>query len=120
MYDLASLHNFFQSDPDQPAVDRIGGRKAADHGDLHHEPVTRIEGVEMRMRKEQEKGEGHPGIHADLEGENRERVGFYGCGQPLTKGQVAHWLNREILKDDTEGPGCGEVDYVFGPENGAK
>ena len=36
-----SSHRFLDAPPNQPDVDRVGGREADDHPDLHQEPVHR-------------------------------------------------------------------------------
>ena len=55
-------HSLFPASLYEPAVHRVGRKISQDHPDLHHEPISGVCGMKMRMRKEDEEGQGSIGI----------------------------------------------------------
>ncbi len=70
----------------------------------------------MRMRKPDKINESHPRIHSDLECGDGQGVGFDGGNQPVNKREIAHGRDGEVLEDDSEQPGRGEIKDEAGPD----
>ncbi len=91
-------------------------KRAGDHGDLHHEPEDGHAGVEVRGGEEQVVGDGHPGKHADLKERDGDGVGAGGGDDAFAEGEAAHGHDGEVLEDDSEDVGEGEIEDQFGSE----
>lgn len=91
----------FDSTRDQPAVDGIGGDKAADHGQLHHQPETGVRRVQWRLQQVIENPEmsnGHKAIHANLPSAQGQEVCFGRGFQSGCCALLAHRFDRQVLE----------------------
>jgi len=63
----------------------------------------------VRVREEDEVGQGHPAEETDFKGEDGERIGLEGGDEGFGRREVADGLDGEILEDDSEEPGEKEI-----------
>ncbi len=57
------------------------------------------------MRKEANEGQGHPAEQSDFKGETGESIGFDSGNESLFLREISYWLDRKVLKRNSEQPG---------------